>query len=120
MGTAMFVFPGIMTLSGCMAALFAVAAILAAVVSISVTTSALCGSTVLTVSLLWVGLYSLGFAMTFLPTHFMTPDRLIDALPGVLKGIYDRDEYWRLIKWSLVSACISALIGMVGFSRADV
>jgi ABC-2 type transport system permease protein len=120
MVTAGFVFPGLMTTAGCIAALTALAAVLAAIVSISITTSALCGSTVLTVTLLWVGLYSLGFALTFVPTNYLTPDRLIDALPNMLKGIYDRDEYWRLVKWSCITVCVSALIGMVGFSRSDV
>src|SRR5207253_8315013 len=98
----------------------ALAAVLAAVVSISITTSALCGSTVLTVTLLWVGLYSLGFALTFIPANYLTPDRLIDALPNMLKAVYDRDEYWRLVKWSCITACVAGLIGMIGFSRSDV
>ena len=120
MSVAMFVFPGLMTFSGCFAALFALASVLAAVISISVTTSALCGNTVLTVSLLWVGLYSIGFALTFLPSSYLTPDRLIDALPNILKGIYNRDGYWWLVKWSWLTLCVSAVIGMFGFSRSDV
>ncbi len=120
MSIAAFVFPGIMTMTGCAAALGALAAVLAAIVCISVTTSALCGSTVLTVTLLWVGLYSAGFALTFLPPSYLTPDRLIDSFPFMLKGVYSRDGLWLLLKWAGITSCVAALVGMIGFSRSDV
>src|SRR4051794_28810365 len=90
LGIAFFVFPGLLTPTGCAFALGALAALLTAIVCLGVATSALCGSTVLSVSLLWVGLYSLGFFLTFLPEHFVTPDRLIDGLPKILRGTIDR------------------------------
>jgi ABC-2 type transport system permease protein len=119
-GVAAFVFPGLVTPTGCAAVLGAMAAILTAVVCCGVTTSALCGSTVLSVSLLWVGLYSLGFVLTFLPEGYLTPDRLIEALPKMLRGLYDRTEYWRLLSGTLATAAGATTVGMVGFARSDV
>lgn len=119
-GCAAFVFPGLVTPTGCAAALAAIAAILTAIVCCGVATSALCGSTVLSVSLLWVTLYTLGFALTFLPATYLTPDRLIDTLPKVLRGMFDRTEYWRLMQYTLGTAVVATLIGLIGFSRADV
>lgn len=113
-------FPGILTFWGCIAVVGALAAILTTVVCFGVATSALCGSTVLSVSLLWVGLYSVGFVMTFLPAGFLTPDRLIDALPKMLRGLYDRAEYWRLIQYSMIASVGATFCGLVGFARSDV
>lgn len=115
-----FVFPGIMTTTGCAVSLGALAAVLAAIVCISVTTSALCGSTVLTVTLLWVGLYAAGFALTFLPISYLTPDRLIDTFPLMLKGVYDRDGLWLMLKCAGYASIAASLAGMIGFSRSDV
>jgi len=117
---AVFVFPGALTPTGCAAALGAIGAILAAVVCCGVTASALCGSTVLAVVLLWVGLYALGFVLTLLPKDYLTPDRLIDALPAVLRGYFDRVEMWRLIAASLAAAAVATLTGLVKFARSDV
>lgn len=117
---AAFEFPGLVTVTGCMAALGAIAAILAAIVCLGVTTSALCGSTVLTVSLLWVALYSAGFFLTFLPDGYITPDRLIEQLPKILRGIFDRTELWRLTIVSLAAAAAATTLGLVRFARSDV
>lgn len=113
-------FPGILTTVGSLAVIGALSAILTAVVCFGVTASALCGSTVLSISLLWVALYTIGFLMTFLPTSYLTPDRLIDGLPKMLRGLYDRTEYWRLIEYCLYASVGATLFGMFGFGRSDV
>lgn len=117
---AAFVFPGLVTMTGCFAVLGALCAVLTAIVCLGVATSALCGNTVLSVSLLWVTLYSAGFVFTFLPDGIITPDRLIDGLPKMLRGLYDRTEYWRLINYALGTSVVATLIGMLGFARSDV
>lgn len=115
-----FLFPGLVTFTGCFAALGAIAAILAAVVCCGVAISAMCSSQMLSVSTLWVSLYAIAFALTFLPESYLTPDRLIDVLPKVLRGEFDRDELWRLTSYSLAASGITAFFGMMKFSRADV
>jgi hypothetical protein len=119
-GVASFAFPGLLTPTGCVAALAGLGAFLAAVVCFGVATSALCGSTVLSVSLLWIGLYTLGFALTFLPDGYLTPDRMIDTLPKILQGLFIRDELYRSIGYSLLAGTVAAGVGLVGFARSDV
>lgn len=117
---ATFAFPGLLTPLGCCAVIGALSAILVVIVCFGISTSALCGSTVLSVSLLWVSLYSIGFLLTFLPSNYLTPDRLIDTLPKMLRGLYDRTEYWRLLEYSLYASVASTMIGLIGFGRTDV
>lgn len=120
LAVAAFGFPGLVTPTGCVAALAALGALLGAIVCCGVTTSALCGSTVMSVTVLWVALYALGFALTFMPAGYLTPDRLIDTLPQMLKGSFHRDEFWTMIYAALVGSGVVTLIGALGFSRADV
>lgn len=117
---AAIAFPGILTVTGCLAVICAMAAILTVVVCFGITTSALCGSTILSVTVLWVGLYSVGFLLTFLPASYLTPDRLIDMLPKMLRGLYDRTEYWRLIEYSMYASIGATMFGLIGFARSDV
>jgi hypothetical protein len=117
---AAFAFPGLVTPTGCAAALAGLGCLLAAVVCFGVTTSALCGSTVLSVSLLWIGLYTLGFALTFLPDSYLTPDRMIDAVPKMLQGLFNREELYRTIGYAVLAGAASTVIGLVGFARTDV
>jgi len=119
-GVAGFAFPGLVTWSGCAAALGSLGAILGAIVCFAVTISALCGSTVLSVSLLWVGLYTLGFALTFLPASYLTPDRLIDAAPSILQGLYDSRELYRTMGYAAIAGGAASLVGLIGFARTDV
>lgn len=120
LGVAAFVFPGLVTLTGCAAAIGSLGAVLAAIVCCGVATSAVCGSTVISVTLLWVTLYGIGFGLTFLPVGYVTPDRLIDAAPRVLRGEFDRDALWFTCNCALVVAAVASLAGAVGFSRKDV
>ncbi|MFL5329253.1 MAG: ABC transporter permease [Gemmataceae bacterium] len=115
-----YLFPGLVTWTGCAAALGALAAMLAAIVCCGLTVSALCNSQMLALSLLWIGLYTVGFLLTFLPSNYLTPDRLIEILPSLLRGEFDRFALWNLTKYSLYVAMGAALVGMVGFSRKDV
>jgi hypothetical protein len=115
-----FLFPGLVTWTGCAAGLGAIAAILAAIVCCGVAISALCTSPMLSVSLLWVSLYAIAFVLTFLPDSYLTPDRLIDALPKVFRGEFDRDELWRLTATALAASGLAAFCGMIKFSRSDV
>src|SRR5205807_99645 len=76
--------------SGCVMALLTVAALLAVVITCGVAVSAVCNSTALGVAVLWVGLYSGGFALSLLPRSLvLSPDRALAQLPEILKGHYD-------------------------------
>jgi hypothetical protein len=115
-----FLFPGMVTPTGYIAALGSLAMVLAAVVCCGVAASALCSSQMLALSFLWIGLYTIGFALTFLPASYLTPDRLIEILPAVFRGEFNRPALWDLTKYSFYLALGISLVGMVGFSRKDV
>src|SRR5262245_45391960 len=68
-----------LSVAGCALALLTVCAVLAAIISCGVAVSAICNTTLLGVSLLWVLLYGGGFALSILPTRYLSPDRLLAA-----------------------------------------
>jgi ABC-2 type transport system permease protein len=109
-----------LSLPGCAMAIVTVAALLAAVVSCGVTISAISNSTVLGVAVLWILLYGGGFAMTLLPARFPTPDRVLAALPFILKGHYDAELLGQLIGYSLGASVVAAIVGLVYFARRDI
>src|SRR5947209_16023888 len=115
-----FLFHEDLVLSGCLAALVTVAALLVAVVSCGVTVSALTGNTVLSISVAWLLLYGAGFLLSLLPNVYLTPDRLLTRLPQILRGLYDLEALTRLIGASLAASVAAALVGLVGFARSDV
>lgn len=109
-----------LSFTGSVAGVCAVGAVLAAVVSCGVTVSALSGGTVLALTVLWVGLYALGFLLTLLPAPMISPDRLVQKLPQVLRGTFDSTELTRLILNSLAVSVAAGVIGMAGFTRRDI
>ena len=106
--------------AGSAIALFAVVAMLAAVVSCGVTVSAISNNTLLGIVFLWLTLYGAGFVLTLLPESVPSPDRILHRLPHVLRGHYDLVSIARLGAWSLLGSFLVALIGMIAFSRRDV
>jgi len=132
LGTIMFL--GMLMLTGCYAmlseeklslagglmALVVVAALLMVVVSCGVTLSALCGNTLLGMSLLWLFLYGGGYMLELLPASIPTPDRVLHEMPAILRGTYDSQLIWRLLEGTAILSFAAALFGMVGFSRRDV
>ena len=59
--------------------------------------------TMLGIALLWIGLYGVGFALTWLPSHISTPTAVLHNLPFVLQGYYDIHVHGRIIAWSAVA-----------------
>lgn len=109
-----------LTLHGSLVALATTVALLAAVATFGVTISAMANSTVLAITLLWIILYGGGFAMYWLPSRFLSPDRFLTCLPSILRGSYEWTPHGHLITWSMAAALGSSLVGLVVFGRRDV
>src|SRR5262249_32343339 len=109
-----------LSLGGSLLAVVIVLALLGSVVTCGVTVSALVNSTLLAVTVLWLFLYGLGFALSLLPASLPTPDRVLNTLPYMLQGHYDLPSLGRLLSWALGASLGVALIGLVYFSRRGV
>jgi hypothetical protein len=109
-----------LSLHGSLMAVATLVAFLAVVSTCGVTVSAISNSTVLGIAILWLVLYGVGFALSFLPAPIMTPVRVLDNLPNTLQGHYDIVVLGKLIGWSAVSSVGMAVVGLVYFSRRDV
>jgi hypothetical protein len=105
---------------GCLLAILTVCALLAAVVSCGVTISAMCNSTLLGIAILWIALYGGGFALSLLPARFPSPDRALNNLPYMLRGLYDAQALWQLMGWSGLVSVGMAIVGLAHFARRDI
>lgn len=110
-----------LSLSGSAAALLTIVVLLTAVATWGVTVSALSHSTVLGIALLWMVVYGTAFLLSLLPASYVsTPDRLLNNLPNVLRGLYDIRSLGRMMAWCLGSSLVVALLGLGIFARRDV
>lgn len=109
-----------LTFSGSLVAVATVALALAAIVAWGVTLGALANSTVVGITILWIVLYGLGFALTLLPASYPSPERVLKRLPYMLQGHYSVEALGELALISLASILLAAITGMIGFSRKDV
>jgi hypothetical protein len=109
-----------LSLRGSLIALATVAALLGLVITCGITVSAICHSTVLGIAVLWMLLYGSGFALSLLPSRFLSPDRLLASLPFILRGYYDWHTLGRLIGGSALCSFLVGLVGLVVFARRDV
>jgi ABC-type transport system involved in multi-copper enzyme maturation permease subunit len=115
-----------LSLTGSVAALLIVAALLAVVSSCGVTVSAMTNSTVVGIAALWVAVYGSGIVLSFLPPHDPTgrtppsPTWLLHILPNVLHGQFSWHTVGRVAGWSALASGLAALVGMAYFSRRDV
>jgi ABC-2 type transport system permease protein len=107
-------------LDGAALALATVAALLAAVITFGVSVSAVAGSTVLGIAVLWMALYGAGFLLSLLPESVPSPDRALQRLPYILRGHYDLTGLGRLMLWSGLASLAAAVVGMAYFARRDV
>jgi ABC-type transport system involved in multi-copper enzyme maturation permease subunit len=105
---------------GSLVALLTVCALLAVVATCGVTISAMTSSTVVGITVLWMLLYGAGFVLSLLPRRFPSPDRALDHLPNILRGMYDWHVLARLLGWSALTCCLVALVGVICFARRDV
>jgi hypothetical protein len=97
-----------------------VIALLAVVATFGVTASALFNSTLFGVAVLWIGLYGAGYALSYLPASYPTPDRMLNNLPYILQGMYEMRQIGRLIEYSAFTALAAAVVGLAYFGRRDV
>src|SRR5437588_839542 len=109
-----------LSLTGSAIALATVASLLCMVITCGVSVSALSNNTVVSIAIVWMVLYSAGFALSLLPESYPSPDRALQALPRVLKGFYDWQMVSRLVSGALALSLLVALAGMFGFSRRAV
>jgi len=106
--------------SGCVVGLISVGAILFAITSWGVTIGALCNSTVMGITILWLVLYGTGFVFSMLPAPFPSPDRTLSLLPQVLRGQYDTGLIVQLVLVSMVLSGIAVVAGLYAFAKKDV
>jgi hypothetical protein len=109
-----------LTLHGSLVAIVTVAALLVIVVTTGVSVSAVSNNTVVSIAVVWLSLYGIGFVMSLLPAHYPSPDRALEHLPDVLRGYYDVRRVYQLVAGSLGVSFTISLVGMVLFSRRDV
>jgi hypothetical protein len=109
-----------LALNGSIMSLATLGSLMILIVTCGVTVGALLSTTVFGVSIVWLGLYTVGFALSLAPAGYPTPDRVLAKLPQILRGFYDMQSLMHMMGAALVASAVVALLGMIGFSRADV
>ncbi|MHB1426047.1 MAG: ABC transporter permease [Gemmataceae bacterium] len=118
--SALFLLHEDLSWHGSLAALATLAGLLGAVITCGVTVSAIANSTVLGIAVLWSIACAAGFLLQFLPPRYPTPDRALQRLPFMLQGHYDLTGLAQFVGWCLLVSCLTALVGLIYFSRRDV
>lgn len=109
-----------LSLAGGLAAVAAVSAVLAVIVSWGVTIGALTNTTVLGITVFWLVLYGSGFLLSLLPEPWPSPERQLARLKFVLQGQYNPDLLTQLLAACGILCLAAAVVGVVGFSKRDV
>jgi len=109
-----------LTLAGGCAAVLAVAAVLAAIVSCGVVIGAMTHGTVLGITVFWLLLYGVGFLLSLMPEPWPSPDRELARLKFVLRGQFNDALLVNLVLGSLLLSVVAAVVGLIGFSKRDV
>ena len=109
-----------LSLVGGLAAVVAVSAVLAVIVSWGVVIGALTNGTVLGITVFWLLLYGAGFLLTLLPEPWPSPDRELARLKFVLRGQFNEVLIGNLVLGSVVLCAVAAVVGLVGFTKRDV
>lgn len=109
-----------LTFAGGLAAVVAVGAMLAVVVSWGVVIGALTNGTVLGITVFWLVLYGAGFLLTLMPEPWPSPDRELGRLGFVLRGQFSEALLLNLACVSAALCAAAAAVGVVGFGRRDV
>ncbi len=118
--TGIFLLHEDVSFAGSAVALGTVCVVLAAIITCGVTVGAICNSTVLGITILWVILYGGGFALSLLPARYPSPDRALSSLPFILRGYYDLHSLGQLAMWCLAVSVLVALVGLARFARRDI
>ncbi len=106
--------------AGCVMALLTVGAMLAAIISLGVTVSAMVNSTAVGIAVLWIMIYGGGFALSLLPDTVHTPEWVLHYLPNILQGKYNATSLFQMMGWSALFSLLMSLVGMTYFARRDV
>jgi ABC-type transport system involved in multi-copper enzyme maturation permease subunit len=109
-----------LSFKGTLVALAVAAAILVAVVTCSVTISAITNNTMVSIAVGWLVVNGAAFVLSLLPTRFPAPDRALKSMPDMVHGVYDMQAVSRLVVASLIVSLIAAIAGMIYFARRDV
>ena len=109
-----------LSFGGGLAAVLAVCAVLAAIVSWGVTIGALTNGPMLGITVFWLVLYGSGFLLSLLPEPWPSPDRQLARLKFVLQGQYNPAVLTQLLVASSVLCAVAAVVGLIGFSKRDV
>jgi hypothetical protein len=109
-----------LTLAGGLAAVGAVAAVLAVIVTWGVVIGAMTNGTVLGITVFWLVLYGAGFLLSLLPEPWPSPDRELGRLKYVLRGQFNEALLGNLLLVSLILCVAASLVGLIGFNRRDV
>src|SRR5256885_830192 len=82
------------------------ATLLAAIISLGVTISAMVNNTAVGIAALWIVLYGGGLALSLLPDSIPSPDRaLLHKLPAILQGKYNAIALLQMMGWSVLFSC---------------
>jgi hypothetical protein len=109
-----------LSLWGAAVAIMTVGVLFMAVTTLGVTFSAVSNSPLMSITLLWIILYGIGFVLNFLPARFPSPYRMLTHLPQILRGEYSMHELGQLSMWCGILSLVAALFGLTYFSRRDV
>jgi ABC-2 type transport system permease protein len=109
-----------LTFTGGLAAVGAIAAVLAVIVTWGVVIGAMSNGTVLGITVFWLVLYGTGFLLSFLPEPWPSPDRELSRLKFVLRGQFNEALLWNLLLVSLILCLLASVAGLIGFNRRDV
>ncbi len=109
-----------LTIHGSLVAMMVVGSMLVFVITFAVSVSAVSSNTLVSIAVVWMTLYGGGFLLAQLPGTVPSPERALENLPNVLKGLYDWNALSRTMLTSLGVSAGTALIGMICFSRKDV
>jgi ABC-2 type transport system permease protein len=109
-----------LSLIGGLAAVVAVAAVLAVIVSWGVVIGALTNGTVLGITVFWLVLYGTGFLLSLLPEPWPSPERELARLKFVLRGQFNEALLGNLLLVSLIMCIVASVVGLIGFNRRDV
>jgi ABC-2 type transport system permease protein len=105
---------------GSLAAVCAVTAVLAVIVTWGVVIGALTNGTVLGITIFWLVLYGTGFVLSFLPEPWPSPDRELSRLKFVLRGQFNEALFGNLLLVSVMLCLVASVVGLIGFNRRDV
>jgi putative exporter of polyketide antibiotics len=100
--------------------LLLVASLLMLVVCCAVTVSSMVQSTVLGITMVWIGLYTLGAALLLVPMGRLNLGDWLEKLPLLMRGQLETSSQWHMLWGCLSLAVLITLAGLLYFSRKDV